>query len=446
MKNYLIKSAVLSFIFFVSSNCFAFSQNTINVMDWGAKGDGVSDNYFVLLKIADTVSKMKTAEVIFPAGVYKINQYHDGKNNLRDIIFKNCDGLKITGKNAVISVFANFYRSITRRDKKHAFSTISTIIPFEFVNCNDLQIKNIELNGNVNEMTRDSDVTEFGGHLLLLFNCKNVNISNLKIHHAQTDGIIINGEKSENITINNTASSNNARQGMSIIQLINGTFKNCSFSNTGITDGKYGRHGPAAGIDIEPDRATQVVKNIRFESCLFNNNVGSQFICSFPTTTDSIYFEGCKFNATDSSSKYTIIVNARGINFNNCTFNCRNGSIYPVWQMEGSSSTFSNCTINSNTNGIVAVTSFTTNKVIMENCKLNYTGSTVLNSYFPFIRMKDLTFVNNEINIPEQYLKNKGVNGLIQNADNVVNNSFFSNGKSVRSTFSFTGSNIKQNQ
>jgi hypothetical protein len=444
MKKYIIKMITVIVVVLISINCFSQSNKSINVKEWGAKGDGISDDYYALLKIADTVSKMGNAEVFFPAGVYKINQYHDGKNNLKDIIFRNCNGLKITGEKAIISVMGNFYRPITRRGNKHVFSNISAIIPFRFFNCNNLQIEGIEINGNVNEMTREKGVNETGGHLLLLTNCKNVNISDLNLHHAQTDGIMITGEKNESITMNNLVSSNNARQGMSIIQLINGTFKNCRFINTGITGGKYGRHAPSAGIDIEPDKkTTQVVKNIKFENCLFENNVGSQFVSSFPTTTDSVYFEKCTFNSSDSSSKYTIIVNAKGINFNYCTFNCRNGSIYPAWQMEGSSATFNNCTINSNTNGIVAVVNFTTSKVTMENCKINYTGNTVLDSYFPYIRMKDFTFVNNEINIPEKYLKNNGINGLIQNSINVGNNSFISNGKNVKSTFSFTGSNIK---
>src|SRR4051794_12790655 len=113
MKKYIINGIIVIVVVFISINCFSQSNKSINVKEWGAKGDGTSDDYFALLKIADTVSKMGNAEVFFPAGVYKINQYHDGKNTLKDILFKNCDGLKITGQNAVISVFGNFYRPIT---------------------------------------------------------------------------------------------------------------------------------------------------------------------------------------------------------------------------------------------------------------------------------------------------------------------------------------------
>jgi hypothetical protein len=441
-----MKAIIVTVVFFISIDCFSLPNKYINVKEWGVKGDGVSDDYFALLKIADTVSKMGAAEIFFPAGMYKIGRYHDGKTGLKDIVFTNCNGLKITGQNAVISVFGNFYRPITRRGKKHVFSNVSAIIPFRFVGCNNLYIEGIEINGNVNEMTREKGVNETGGHLLLFVNSTNVNLSNLKLHHAQTDGIMITGAKSENFIVKNVISSNNARQGMSIIKLRNGTFINCSFINTGITEGNYGRHAPSAGVDIEPDRRDEIVRNIKFDSCLFENNAGSQFVCSFPTTTDSVFFEKCTFSASDSSSKYTIIVNAKGINFNYCTFNCRNGSIYPAWQMEGSSSAFNNCTINSNTNGIVAAVNFAISKVIIKNCKINYTGNTVLNSYFPYIRMKDFTFINNEIAIPEPYLKNNGINGLIQNADNVANNSFISNQKDIRSTFSFTGSVTKDNK
>src|SRR5690606_19150514 len=119
----------------------------------------------------------------------------------------------------------------------------------------------LEIRGQVDQMTRAKNLTELGGHLLTFNRCSNVKVSDVYVHHAQTDGIYINN-KSRDFTFNRVRSSNNARQGMSIIDLINGHFEDCLFSETGFTGGKYGGHSPQAGVDIEPHTVKQRVENI----------------------------------------------------------------------------------------------------------------------------------------------------------------------------------------
>ncbi len=401
-----------------------FAQNKVyvNVKDFGAVGDGKSDDYPALLKVVDYINSKGTGEVYFPPGNYYIAEFHNGKDSVRDLQFKNCDGLYIHGSNAVISVNGSFNRSVTKNDGKHKFSNINALVPLRIDHCKNVTVENLEFNGNVDKMTRDAGVVEAASDLLVISESQNVNLTNLSLHHSQTDGIYITGSTTKNITGKGISSSNNARQGMSIIQLTDGTFTSCKFINTGVTEGSYGRHAPSAGVDIEPHGKRGSVNNIHFESCLFENNLGSQFVCSFPSTSKNIFLNNCVFNADANSLKYSIIVNASNVVFEGCSFDCKNGSIYPLWHNDGSSSIFKRCNIKSSGSGFIAVSALQNNTVLVDSCNLEYTGTGEVKSFFPYLRMQNLTFTNNVINIPRQYHKTIGSTSLIQGSNNVSGN------------------------
>jgi hypothetical protein len=378
------------------------------------------------LKVVDFINSKGTGEVYFPAGTYYIAEYHDGKNNIQDLQFKNCDSLYIHGSNAVISVNGNFNRAVTKDDGKHKRSNVTAIVPLKVDRCKNVTIENLEFNGNVDQMTRDAGVVEAASHLLIISNSQNVSLTNLFLHHSQSDGIYIRGSTTKNITGKSITSSNNARQGMSIIELTDATFTACKFINTGITEGKYGRHAPGAGVDIEPNNRKQKVNNIRFEGCLFENNSGSQFVCSAPVISKNIFLNNCAFNAGAKSSRYSIIVNASNVMFEGCSFDCKNGAIYPVWHRDSVSSVFKRCNIKSNSSGFVAVNSLKNSTVIIDSCILEYTGKETVKSFFPYIRMKNLSFTNNVVQIPSQYQKTIGTTTLLE-SDNKSGNIFQSN-------------------
>ncbi len=414
----------LSIIYLLTPLKKGFSQDKIivNVKDYGAVGDGKTDDYPALLKVVNYINSKGKGEVYFPAGNYYIAEFHNGNNNIQDLQFKNCDGLDIHGSNATISVNGSFNRSFTVQKGKFKHSNITAVIPLKINNCKNVTIENLELNGNVDKMTRDEGVVEDGGHLLVIIESQNVNLVNLFVHHAQTDGIFIVGSTTKNIIAEKVTSSNNARQGMSIIELTDATFTNCKFINTGNTGGNYGRHAPSAGVDIEPDHKTQLIKNIHFLSCLFENNLGSQFVCSFPTTTQDIFFNNCTFNSANNSSRFSIIVNAQNVVFQGCSFDCKQGNIYPVWHSDGCSSSFIKCNIKSSASGLVALNSFNNSKVIIDSCNLEYSGNNSVANFFPYISMQGLTFTNNIVQIPRQYRKVIGNTTLLQKSKNISNN------------------------
>src|SRR4051794_14111941 len=94
----------LSFTVGLFPKGFGQDKVYVNVKDFGAKGDGKSDDYGALLKVVDYINSKGTGEVYFPSGTYYIAEFHNGKNNIPDFQFQNCDSLYIHGTKAVISV------------------------------------------------------------------------------------------------------------------------------------------------------------------------------------------------------------------------------------------------------------------------------------------------------------------------------------------------------
>jgi hypothetical protein len=451
-------------------------QAQVNVRDYGARGDGTSNDYPALKKAVARINAQKGGTLYFPPGNYYLDVYHQPKNNntsnnntstnntsnsstsnnktnsdnssnnninvdaVGDLEFKGCDGLKIYGEKAVISVRGNFRRTVTRKTDKHTFSSITAITPLKISNCKNVTISGLELDGNVDQMTRDKKVNESGGYLLFINKSVNVKLQDLYIHHAQTDGIYIRNF-SKDVQGENVVSANNARQGMSIIQLERGVFNNCKFINTGITGGGYGRHAPSAGVDIEPNHQTQRVLDIRFNNCIFGNNRGPQLVVSHPGTTRQLYFNNCRFQANASSNKLAVLVNAKEVTFDGCTFELGKGNIYPA-RKKGSSSVFKNCLIRSSSSGIIAINTGSDRSVVVDHCTLEYTGKEKISTFFPYIDMKEMVFTNNVVRVPAQYYKDKGASGQIHNSKKISGLQYMSNGKQVKPKVSVKGSRV----
>lgn len=417
----------------------ALPGEVLNVKDFGAKGDGVSDDYQALLAAAKACNRKDKCELHFPKGIYYISEYHTKDNKIPDILFDKRDGLIISGEEgAVISVNGKFKRSRDYQKGRRNlwYSYFNAITPFVFRDCKNLTIRGLEISGNVNDMLRDSGVVESSAHLISLKDCKNVLIENVDVHHAQTDGIYVFGDNSENITMRNVTSSYNARQGLSIINLQGGNFYNCAFKNTGFSEGKYGFHMPGAGVDIEPKGKTS---NITFENCEFENNRGGQFLCTSPSFTSNINLRNCTLSAKNSNSKYQMILAAKNVVIDNCSIDCGNGNIWPTWKtLPGSVVTIKNCTIKGSQNGIRSISGDDRDKVTITDNAFEFTGTT-MKSYFPYLRTKNLIFDGNKIFIPAKSMSSTGPSSLVQNGLSAKGNKFYSDDKTIKPRVSYDG-------
>lgn len=97
--------------------------------------------------------------------------------------------------------------------------------------------------------------------------CKNILVENLRMLQSGGDGIGVSGT---DVTIRNCVCDGNHRQGMSVFSVENLLVENCVFSNTRGTP-------PQAGVDIEPDRAKEKLRNVMFRNCVAYGNAGNGF-------------------------------------------------------------------------------------------------------------------------------------------------------------------------
>lgn len=110
-----------------------------------------------------------------------------------------------------------------------------------------------------------------GRHAFSIRGCTNIDILGLTIRDSGGDGIYIAGGSGfdfcKNVHIKDVVCDNNYRQGISIISAVDLLVEDSRFENTWGT-------APSAGVDIEPNEATDKLQNITFRNCQFNDNFG----------------------------------------------------------------------------------------------------------------------------------------------------------------------------
>ncbi len=207
-------------------------------------------------------------------------------------------------------------------------------------NCKNIVLENIEINGN-NIPVESKGKTIYGGgygtHLIqmgasgaYILNTKNVSLNKLNIHHMTLDGIMyqdyyqdpkkLPNQVNSNLSIKNTVSEYNRRQGFSWVGGRGVIVENSKFNNTGMSVSGIATGNPGAGVDIEPEQDPNG-NNLwcmdgRFINCEFVNNKGNALVNDMTADrTLSVQFENCKFHDVEG---YAVWVKGRAISFNNC--------------------------------------------------------------------------------------------------------------------------------
>jgi len=152
--------------------------------------------------------------------------------------------------------------------------------------------------------------------------CKNVQVLGLNLADSGGDGIYIADGKdhrtSENIVIRDVVCDNNYRQGISIISVKNLLVENSVFKNTWGTP-------PSAGVDIEPDGEEDVVQDVVFRNCRFEDNYGDGIEVALRNLKGevSVLFEDCHVTTSRGSGIRVTKIGDEGptglVEFRNCT-------------------------------------------------------------------------------------------------------------------------------
>jgi polygalacturonase len=213
-------------VFAMDSKNELLNDKVISVKDYGAKGDGITDDTLAIQKGLD-----ENNDVFIPEGTYLID--------VDQSLYLKSGQTLVMSEKAVLK----------------ALPTSSEINAVIFVG----GVKDVRITGGTIIGERNGhkgNTGEWGMGILVSDAASNISINGITIKDCWGDGIYLGGFSGvSDVTIDQVVCDNNRRQGLSITNANNVVISNSIFKNTNGTN-------PQAGIDLEPN-TNQVVEDIR---------------------------------------------------------------------------------------------------------------------------------------------------------------------------------------
>ena len=242
----------------------------INVDQFGAKGDGITDDTEAIQKAINSAST-----IFFSSKTYMINAETSlYPQNSSHIILNN--------------------------------NTILKVIPNSNSNYEIFDIKgkdNVIIEGGILEGDKDTHLGsdgQWGMGISINGNSENILIKNMIMRYFWGDGLYIN--KAKNVKTQNNIFESNRRQGISIISVNKYYSLNDSAFNTQGSD-------PEDGIDIEPNNDNDELRSIVIENFYSENNHGAGIqIFAMNKTNPDYPIEITIINHTDVSSSHALSI------------------------------------------------------------------------------------------------------------------------------------------
>lgn len=228
-------------------------RDMLNVRDFGAKGDGTTDDTAAIQAALDAASTRGISAVLFPTGTYKVSATTADNNFFAALTVHS--GQRLLFDAATLQLTANGYD----------FYAVLNIH----------NVNNVTVEGGLTIIgDRESHTATTGesGHGIRIVNSHNVHVSDVDIRYTWGDGVCVGGngtmdEISQNVTLERIRTYKCSRNGLSIIEADGVVVRDCDFTCTDRTNPQY-------GIDIEPNLGTAtniLIENVR----MLNNGVGS---------------------------------------------------------------------------------------------------------------------------------------------------------------------------
>ena len=210
-------------------------DNWVNVKQMGAKGDGTTDD----------TAKIQLA----------FNKYHNIFISDGTYMIDAVTSLKPHSQTHIKLAKAATLKAITNSNTNYSIIKI-------FNNRNNILIEGGTIQGD-----RDTHTSEEGewGHGISVYDSQNIYLENIILKDCWGDGFYLGS--GTNINTENLICDNNRRQGISIISVNGYHSLNDRLINTNGT-------APQAGMDIEPNYDTEILKNIVIENLYTSNNSG----------------------------------------------------------------------------------------------------------------------------------------------------------------------------
>ena len=313
---------------------------TKSIKDFGAKGNGKTDDHSAFIKAAEFFNNRKgEGKLVIPKGTYIVGKQVKGSNGAawlgQDVLkFINCNNLTIEGtSNSIIKMRDGMkigsydpktgvaYHSPKYQFTEYGFLTAPGNI-FFFKNCSSVTINKLSIDGGNRTILKGGKFGDHGfqvpGDGIFIDNCSVISICNVKIDYCVRDGIQIANNTpqewktpSQQICITNSSFNFNGRQGLSWVGGVGLRCENNKFSNTGMGNITS---APAAGVDIEAEIG--IIRDGVFINCEFVNNNGCGMVADSGPSRD-ISFSDCLFWGITTWSMWTTKPN---YTFTNCRF------------------------------------------------------------------------------------------------------------------------------
>lgn len=345
MKHLLLLLAIIG----CCSEVFSQTRIIKNIRDFGARGDGITNDHEAFQKAAAFfTARGGYGTLIIPKGKYIIGKQTFGgeKNNPvyagEDVLhLKNLRHFQLKGELGAILKYTTGLR-FGAFDPATGEAYLHNAKPFvnkayaAFIgkcifleNCSDVLIQGLEIDGNNDEVILGGLYGDTGFQLahygIYILNSRNITVDSVSVHHMALDGISVGNQPAhlpDSIRIQNSRFEYNARQGLSWVggnQLI---ATNTSFSYTG--RGKFSS-SPGGGVDIEAENGP--IRNGLFENCEFIHNTGPGMGAASGNSADCV-FKNCTFQGTTAAA---VFVKKPGFTFENCFFY---GTVAPGYSAE----------------------------------------------------------------------------------------------------------------
>ncbi|CAH9013147.1 putative right-handed parallel beta-helix repeat-containing protein [Vibrio phage 464E53-1] len=243
--------------------------DVVNVKDFGAVGDGVTDDTQAFLDVSEFINtKGGNASVFVPA----TDNFYSVTTGFK---FDSVSSVRLKSDGAEIKVpdgSPDIPHSSGSYDKNHLIW---------FIDSQDIEVDGFILNGNIQNRVANPGGESYNS-AIEIEGCTKALISNNSIKGSMTDGIGVRAlirdagrPPSEQVTIRDNTITSSRRNNISIIEAWDCTTQNNTITYAGVEQGV----NPSFGIDIEPNLEGKS-KDIRILNNIIEFNTG-QYQVSF---------------------------------------------------------------------------------------------------------------------------------------------------------------------
>jgi len=227
----------------------------LNIAQFGAKGDGLTDSTAAIQTAIDAAGSGDTVWV--PPGTFMINALPNVVHSSGGVLLKSNMTLQLES-GATIKAIPN------------------SSLHYSIINVIGENISILGASSASSKIMGDRDqhpnppgpeTSQWGfgiqiGDLSRAQKTKNVTIKNITAGKCYGDGIGVNGPTS-GLVMNGVACDSNYRQGCSMCDIEDATVVYCAFTNNRLT-----------GLDLEPFLAEQQITGVTVDHCEFDGNLG----------------------------------------------------------------------------------------------------------------------------------------------------------------------------